>query len=128
MEYRPRKDSGESTGLADIGAARTRDNFFDGSQAVIPLTEKDGVITFAIRVQPRAKRSAITGELGNVLKLSTTAPPVDGKANEACVDLLAKLLKVPKSSVSIAAGLTSRNKLVRVTGLSSGEVMQRLGI
>jgi uncharacterized protein len=89
---------------------------------VIPIAEKDGAVTFAIRVHPRAKKNAISGELGDALKVSLTAPPVDGKANEACVDFLAKLLKVPKSSVSIAAGQTSRNKVVKVVGVSAAEI------
>jgi len=83
-------------------------------------------VSFAIRVHPRAKKNAITGEVGDALKLSLTDPPVDGKANEACIDFFAKLLKVPRSSVTIAAGQTSRNKAIRVAGLSAEEVRQRL--
>jgi uncharacterized protein len=84
--------------------------------------------TFAVKVHPRAKRNAITGEVGSALKLSLTAPPVDGKANQASIDFFAKLLKVPRSSVTIAAGQTSRNKVIRVSGLSAEEVRQRLKI
>ena len=50
-------------------------------------------VTFAIRVHPRAKKNAITGEVGEALKVSLTAPPADGKANQACIDLFAKLLE-----------------------------------
>jgi len=53
---------------------------------------------------------------------------VDGKANEACIDFFAKFLKVPHSSVTIAAGQSSRNKVVRVAGLSAEEVRRRLKI
>ena len=84
--------------------------------------------TFAVKVHPRAKKNAITGEVGDALKLALTAPPVDGKANEACIDFFAKLLKVPRSSVTIAAGQTSRNKVIRVAGLSAEDVKQRLKI
>jgi len=83
--------------------------------------------TFAVKVHPRAKKNAITGEVGEALKLSLTAPPADGKANEACIEFFAKLLKVPRSSVTIAAGHTSRNKVIRVAGLSAEEVRKRLG-
>ena len=83
--------------------------------------------TFAIKVHPRAKKNAITGEVGDALKLSLTAPPADGKANEACIDFFAKLLKVPRSSVTIAAGLNNRNKVIRVTGLTAQQVRDRLG-
>jgi uncharacterized protein (TIGR00251 family) len=82
--------------------------------------------TFAVKVHPRAKKDAITGEVGDALKVSLTAPPADGKANEACIEFFAKLLKVPRSSVTIAAGQTSRSKVIRVAGLSAEEVRRRL--
>ncbi|MGA2965733.1 MAG: DUF167 domain-containing protein [Terriglobales bacterium] len=82
--------------------------------------------TFAVKVHPRAKKNAITGEVGDALKLSLTAPPADGKANDACIEFFAKLLNVPRSSVTIATGHASRNKLIRVAGLSAEEVRQRL--
>jgi uncharacterized protein len=85
-------------------------------------------VTFAVKVHPRAKKNAITGVVGDALKVSLTAPPVDGKANEACIDFFAKFLNVPRSSVTIAAGQTSRNKVMRVTGLSEEEIRKRLGI
>ena len=81
-----------------------------------------------MRVHPRAKKTAIIGEVGDSLKVALTAPPVDGKANDACIEFFAKLLKVPKTSVTIAAGLTSRNKTVRVVGLSGDELQRRLGL
>jgi len=82
--------------------------------------------TFAVKVQPRAKKNAITGELGDALKLALTAPPLDGRANEACVEFFAKVLEVPRSSVTIASGETSRRKVIRVAGLSADEVRRRL--
>jgi len=87
----------------------------------------DGV-TFAIKVHPRAKKNAITGEVGDALKLSLTAPPVDGKANDACIDFFAKLLKVARSSVTIAAGQSSRNKVIRVAGLTAQQVRECIGV
>jgi uncharacterized protein (TIGR00251 family) len=95
---------------------------------MIELKESPGGTTFAVRVRPRAKKNAITGDAGDALKLALTAPPVDGKANEACIEFFAKLLNLPRSSVTIAAGQTSRNKVIRVTGLSAEEVRQRLRI
>ena len=83
--------------------------------------------TFAVKVHPRAKKNAITGEVGDALKLALTAPPVDGKANEACIEFFAKLLNLPRSSVTIAAGLTTRNKVIRVAGLTAQQVRDRLG-
>jgi uncharacterized protein len=84
--------------------------------------------TFAIKVHPRARKNAISGELGDALKLSLTSPPVDGRANDACIEFISKLLKVARSSVTIAAGQTSRRKVIRVTGLDAEEVRKRLGL
>jgi uncharacterized protein len=95
---------------------------------MVSVHESASGVTFAIRVHPRAKKNAITGKVGDALKVALTAPPVDGKANEACVEFFAKLLKVPRSSVSIAAGQTSRNKVIRVVGLSAEEIRHRLGL
>ena len=94
---------------------------------MIPIRESTDGLTFSVRVHPRAKRTAITGKVGDSLKVALTAPPVDGKANEACIEFFAKLLKVPHASVSIAAGLTSRNKTVRVVGVSAEDVQKRFG-
>lgn len=85
-----------------------------------------GCVTFAVKVHPRAKKNAITGELGDALKVSLTTPPVDGRANEACIEFFAKLLKVPRTSVTIASGLTSRNKVIRVAGVTEQYVRDRV--
>ncbi len=82
--------------------------------------------TFAVKIHPRARKNAITGELGDALKLSLTAPPVEGRANEACIEFFANLLKVPRSSVTIASGDTSRRKIIRVEGLTAEELGKRL--
>lgn len=82
--------------------------------------------TFAIKVHPRAKKNAITGELGDALKLSLTAPPVEGRANAACIEFFANLLKVSRSSVTIASGESGRRKVIRVKGLSVEELRNRL--
>ena len=95
---------------------------------MIPIREAPGGVTFAIKVHPRAKKNAISGELGDALKLALTAPPVDGKANEACIEFFANLLKVSRSSITIAAGQSSRNKIIRVSGLSAAEVEARLNL
>jgi uncharacterized protein (TIGR00251 family) len=95
---------------------------------MIPVRQLDSNISFQIRVHPRSRKNAITGEVGGALKLSLTAPPVDGKANEACIEFFAKLLNLPRSSITIAAGQTSRNKVIRVAGLSAEEIRRRLKI
>jgi len=95
---------------------------------LIPIQESAGGVTFAVKVHPRAKKNAIAGELGEALKVALTAPPVEGKANQACIEFFAKLLKVPRSSVSIAAGQSSRSKVIRVVGLSAEELQKRLNL
>jgi uncharacterized protein (TIGR00251 family) len=91
-------------------------------------SERDVAASVSVRIHPRARTNAITGKFGDALKLSLTAPPVDGEANEACIEFFAKLLKVPRSSVSIAAGQSSRNKVIRVVGLSADELQKRLSL
>ena len=90
------------------------------------IREIDGGVTFAIKVHPRARKNAISGELGDVLRVSLTTPPVEGRANAACIEFFAKLLKVPQSSVTIASGQTSRNKVIRVAGVTGQYVRDRL--
>ena len=93
---------------------------------MISVRDTSAGVSFAVKVQPRARKNAITGVVGDALKLALTAPPVDGRANEACIEFFAKLLEVPRSSVTIASGETSRNKVIRVAGLSADEVQRRL--
>jgi len=95
---------------------------------LIPFQESSNGVTFAVKVHPRAKKNAITGEVGEALKLSLTAPPIDGRANDACIEFFSKLLNVPRSSITIASGQTSRTKVVRVAGLSAEEIRKRIGI
>jgi uncharacterized protein len=93
---------------------------------MIKVDEGKAGVSFAVKVHPRAKKSAITGALGDALKLSLTAPPNEGRANEACVKFFADLLKVPRSSVTIASGQTSRNKVISVAGVSREYVIEIL--
>jgi uncharacterized protein (TIGR00251 family) len=95
---------------------------------MVAIHDKASGITFAVKVQPRAKKNAIVGELGDALKLALTAPPIDGKANTACIEFFANLLKVPRSSITIASGQTSRNKVIRVSGISAEEIRRRLEV
>jgi uncharacterized protein len=93
---------------------------------MIPIRDTAHGATFNIKVHPRAKKDAITGEIGEALKLALTAPPVEGKANEACIRFFAEFLRVPRSSVTIAAGESSRNKVIRISGLTAAQVEERL--
>jgi len=80
----------------------------------------------SVRVHPRARRSAVTGRLGEAYRLDLAAPPVDGKANEECVRFFAELAGVPRSRVRIVSGLTGRNKVVEVEGIELEELEKRL--
>jgi hypothetical protein len=93
---------------------------------MVPIQQTSSGVTFAVKVHPRAKTNAITGELGDSLKLALTAPPIDGRANQACIEFFANLLNLPRSSITIASGETSRRKIVRIAGLSVDDLRQRL--
>ena len=93
---------------------------------MIPITESAKGISFIVKVHPRARKNAITGVVGSALKLSLTAPPVEGRANQAVIEFFAELFEIPRSSVTIASGETSRNKVVRIAGLTKAAVAARL--
>ena len=95
---------------------------------MIPIVYTSAGASFTVKVHPRAKKNAITGEVGDALKLALTAPPLEGRANQACIEFLADVLNVPRSSVTIAAGEGSRNKVIRVRGLAGTQVEARLKV
>mgnify|MGYP000873088909 FL=1 len=77
----------------------------------------------AVRVTPKASRNKILGILDDgTVKISLTAPLVDGQANEALVKFLAEVLDVPKSNIEVVAGATGRDKLVSIVGLDASAV------
>ena len=93
---------------------------------MISVSESVRGVSFSIKVQPRARKNAITGAVGDALKLALTAPPVEGKANQAVIEFFADLFEIPRSSVTIASGETSRNKVVRVSSVNKQMVEKRL--
>lgn len=93
---------------------------------MIRIAEKDGSVTFKVRVQPRASRTELAGEHAEAVKLRLAAPPVDGRANEECRRFLSELLRVDARSVEILTGLSSRDKVIRVHGVSIEQVRQAL--
>jgi uncharacterized protein len=85
--------------------------------------DQDGAsIVLRLYVQPGAGRAAVVGHRGDALHVRVAPPPVDGRANEACVELVAELLGVPRSRVELAGGERARLKRVRVTGVDPAEV------
>jgi uncharacterized protein (TIGR00251 family) len=93
---------------------------------MIPLQETAEGVTFAVKVHPRARKNAVTGAVGDALKLALTTPPVEGRANQALIEFLADLFEIPRSSVTIASGATGRNKVVRIAGITRAAAEQRL--
>ena len=95
---------------------------------MIPVRQTSAGVTFTVKIRPRAKKNAITGQFGDALKVSLSAPAIAGRANQACIEFFANLLNVPRSSVTMASGQTGRSKVIRVTGLTAGEVRKRIAI
>ena len=87
----------------------------------------ESTTTVKVRVQPKASRNQIVSLVGDTLRVRVTAPPEDGKANQAVIALLAASLNVAKSSVRILRGHSSRDKLISVDALSREEIQRRLG-
>lgn len=83
-----------------------------------------GAVTLDILVQPRASRAAIAGWHDGRLKVCVTEPPVDGEANAAVVELVAEALGVPRRAVQVVAGMASRRKTLRITGVSAEQLAE----
>ena len=86
----------------------------------------DGSLLLRLHVQPRAAHNQVAGLQGEALKLRLTSPPVDGKANKAVLATLARLLDLPKSSLSLRSGLQSRTKTVRIENADEAQLRARL--
>ena len=80
----------------------------------------------AVRVIPRASKTAIAGWRGEALLVRLSAPPVEGAANDLLVEYLAKILSVPRRQISILSGEKSRDKRLSIDGLTEGDVAARL--
>ena len=83
---------------------------------MIPARAEPDGLSFDVLVTPRASRAKLGPVHGDRIKLAVTSPPVDGEANAAVIELIASILRVPKSAVTITAGQASRRKTVRVRG------------
>jgi hypothetical protein len=83
------------------------------------ITRHENGVSFAVRVQPRASRSEVAGEIDGALKIRLAAPPVDGEANEELIRFLAKKLSVSRAQVSLLSGQTSKNKVIKIEGISA---------
>ena len=95
---------------------------------MLEITENlaDGTVIFAVRVQPRASKDEMAGEMAGALKIRLQAPALDGRANEALIDFLADLLKTPKAAVRILSGERSRIKRVEIRGVTKRQIERLL--
>jgi uncharacterized protein (TIGR00251 family) len=82
--------------------------------------------TIAIRLQPRAKRDEVVGQRGDAIVVRVMAPPVDGKANSALCAFIARKLRISASRVELVRGQTSRDKIVRVEGVTQADLRAAL--
>ena len=82
-------------------------------------TKTENALTLNIKVEPRSSRAGIIGPYGDALKVKLTSPPVEGKANKELIEVLAKGFRIAKKDVEIISGQSSKNKVVKLYGVSS---------
>jgi uncharacterized protein (TIGR00251 family) len=93
---------------------------------MIALTEHAEGWILSVRAQPGARKIGVKGEQAGALKLAVTAPPEDGRANQALIELLRELLGVKRSQVALLSGATSRDKKFLIGGLTGQELDMRV--
>jgi uncharacterized protein (TIGR00251 family) len=93
---------------------------------VIAITDHAEGCILPVRAQPGARRSGVQGEQGGALKVAVTAPPEDGRANQALVEALREVLGVRRSQVELLSGATGRDKRFLIRGLTRAELIQRI--
>jgi uncharacterized protein (TIGR00251 family) len=93
---------------------------------MLEFQERDGAVIFSVRVQPRASKDEIAGEMAGALKIRLQAPALEDRANEALIEFLAQLLKTPKSAVRILSGERSRTKRVEIRGVTQQQILALL--
>lgn len=91
------------------------------------IQPREGGCTFTIQVVPRAGQNRIVGFVDGALKIKIAAPPVEGAANEACIEFFSRLFRISKSSVSLLAGEHHKKKVVFLRGVSIQEAKEKLG-
>jgi hypothetical protein len=92
------------------------------------ITTNAAGVCLEVQVQPRSSRNQIVGEQDGRLKIKLTAPPVEGEANQALIDYLARMLQVPKKNVKLLKGESARHKLIEISGITEQELIAMLNI
>lgn len=93
---------------------------------MLDLKQSEDAVTFSVRVQPRASKDEIAGEIDGALKVRLQAPALEDRANQALCEYLARLLKTPKSAVRISGGERSRIKRIEIRGVTEQQVLALL--
>ena len=93
---------------------------------MLEIQEREGAAILTVRVQPRASKDEIAGEMNGALKVRLQAPAVENYANDALIEFLAQLLKTPKSAVRILSGDRSRTKRIEIRGVSGQQIQALL--
>jgi uncharacterized protein (TIGR00251 family) len=93
---------------------------------MINLSDHPGGVILPVRAQPGARKIRIQGEHAGALKVAVNAPPQDGRANQALVELLRDLLRVKRSQVTLLSGAASRDKKFLIGGLTRRDLEERL--
>ena len=93
---------------------------------MITVTQHPEGCILSVRAQPGARKSAVLGEHDGALKVAVTAPPEDGRANKALVELLRQVLKLKRSQIELLSGQTSRDKRFLIRGLKKTELSAQL--
>ena len=93
---------------------------------MVPLAPGAAGLTLAVRVVPRAGRTAVAGVRGDALLVRLAAAPVAGAANDALVAFLAEILDVPRRDITLVAGHTSRDKRIAISGRTEAQLAARL--
>jgi uncharacterized protein len=91
------------------------------------MPSKPEYAILAVRVMPRSSQNKIAFDENGALKVWITAPPVDGEANRAVCDMIAKRLSIAKSRVAVESGESARDKKIRIDSMSSAEALKILG-
>ena len=93
---------------------------------MLEIQERAGAVSFLVRVQPRASKEEIAGEMGGALKVRLQAPALEDRANEALVEFLAQLLKTSRAAVRILSGERSRTKRIEIRGVTRQQIFALL--
>ncbi len=102
--------------------------FMNVDEIMAVLNTRDNSVVLPCWIQPRASRNKIVGIHDGNVKISLTAPPVDGKANAELIKFISRSLKISKGSIDIISGESSRRKLLAVSSLSAKDIAEKLAV